>query len=153
MWQPPGYRVKAYVESLRKNAQARKRAAAQPGQRICRVKTDLAILDALGTPTKVIEARLLLNEFKVEGISVFSAEPIKPGTPVAITIQEPTIFYIAGTIGSSKLLLTKTSVFSNQSFPYLLQITFDINSDSEREIIRQFSETLIPLYLEKSRAA
>jgi len=104
-----------------------------------------------GDQEEIILGKVILNDFKSRGISIYTSEAIVVGQEVSITIEEPTQFFCKGQVIWSQL--EDARVISENPLKYRMGIEFHFESESEENAVRDYCEQLNREHLFRRKAA
>lgn len=100
-------------------------------------------LSGLGAdPTKIIEARVLLNDITPKGIGIFSTSPMLPSQEISITVDQPKRLYVRGRIIWCMEHNANSHVLSESKYSYRVGIQFIFDTDEERKVLEAYVQDL-----------
>ncbi len=145
-WEVPRYRIRAYIRGLKK-LETITRNRKKRGYKLRRTLAELKVIEGAAYPVDVVQARVVLNDISSHGLMLFCSRPLREGQLMAITIQEPYLFYAQGKVMSCHQLSLKTSILTDEPFPYRVQIKFEFHSLFERNAVRMYCQEVLKKYL------
>lgn len=116
---------------------------AKPRVHLKRVTAELKVIGgALGAPSQVTSARILLNDLSAKGISIFCAEAIPEGTTVGLTLEQPKRFFARGKVLYSQKIESSGAILSTDNFNYRIGIEFNFQSEEEEKEVTDFCDSV-----------
>jgi hypothetical protein len=112
---------------------------------LCRVSAELKVRsrdNVVPLQPTVLEARLILCDFRANWVGLFVPELIQPGTEIAFTLEQPTRFFCHGRVDSCNFRTDSSRVFSQKAFDYRLGFTILHRSAEEAEMVQRFVDEL-----------
>jgi hypothetical protein len=95
-----------------------------------RVECRLALEGSSGTPGEELHARLLLNDFCLQGAALFTARPVVPGSKAKLFLKEPRELALPGRILWSREYIEKKRVFTSDPHCFRLGFSFELAENS-----------------------
>lgn len=112
-----------------------------------RTMAELKVIEGAAFPPDLMHARVVLNDISPWGLMLFTSEPLREGQTIAITIQEPYLFYAQGKVMSCHQTSLKTRILTEDPHPYRVQIKFEFHSLFERNAVRMYCQEVLKKYL------
>lgn len=147
MWQSQNQRPKAPPVATSTTGKRRDRERRRLPVHIKRARAELKSVTSLGAAPIVAEARVVLNDMSIKGVGLFAPVELVPGTVVAITISEPTQFFIKGRVVWCQEHDATSHVLSKNAFSFRVGIEFLYENPSEQQAVKQYLEVLARDYL------
>jgi len=104
-------------------------------------------------PKDLVAARILLNDLKPEGLTMFTEKPLMVGDSIRITLLEPTHFYCKGRVVWCQELPSEGRILSPFSFTYRVGIQFEFDSELDSQRIKKYCEKILEEELRISEEA
>lgn len=105
-------------------------------------------LSGLGAdPTKIIEARVLLNDITPKGIGLFTTSPMLPSQEISITVDQPKRLYVRGRIVWCMEHNANTHILSETKYAYRVGIQFIFDTEEERQALAKYVQELEAQFL------
>ena len=145
-WEVPRYRIKAYIRGLRRLESHAKKYKKAPF-RLRRTLAELKIIEGSAFPPDIMHARVVLNDISPWGLMLFTSTPLREGQVIAITIQEPYLFYAQGKVMSCHPASLSARILTENPHPYRVQIKFEFHSLFERNAVRMYCQEVLKKYL------
>jgi hypothetical protein len=146
MWDVPRYRIRAYVQGLRR-ARAWKALKPQNSLRIRRTQAEILVTEGFASPAEVVTCRLILNELTPAGVHVYSSRYFVPGQIIALTVHAPRFFYVQATVVSCAKRSLDHRVLSDDPQSYRVDLKFLFASNEERRAVREYCQDFLGRYL------
>ena len=138
MYDVPRYRIKAYVQNLRRSRQQIQRLTQRI--HILRSRAEIRVTDGMTLPFRPVLCRVILNEMTAMGVYLYSSDAISPGQRVSLTIQEPRMFYSRGIVLSCQPVFRSGGVISETPLRYRIAVEFQFQTREEREAVTDYCE-------------
>lgn len=136
-WDGFGFNRWRYRERVRAERARRRRERAKYHLAISQAEIRLSE----GVSSRVVEARVLLNEVNEFICALFTREPIKAGNEVALTIQHPKQFYVRARVVGSCLYGRSTAVLSETGgFEYRIWLKPVFETEEEARDVRAYAD-------------
>lgn len=87
------------------------------------------------------QARVVLSELTVDGVVLYSAEPLAPNTEVKLTIENPEKFEIEAKIVWCQYQDSSARIITTNAFPYRMGVAFRWAKDEDKEKFDRFVKT------------
>ncbi|MBN23226.1 MAG: hypothetical protein CL678_18215 [Bdellovibrionaceae bacterium] len=144
MWQTQHPKAKAAAVAKKKRQEENRKNSYS----LKRVSAELKVGTTPGQPQKIIDARVVLNDFRRRGVSVFTKESMPIGEMISVTLERPKRFYCrAKIVQCEQKHNAGMLVLSKENFNYRLALEFVFDSDEEKESIAEYCKELIENYL------
>lgn len=147
MWHTPNQRLRAIA-----NARKRERDRLKRPFHIKRVLADVILRsgDQILEEVAPLPVRVILNDFTVRGVGLFSQTPLSPGQEIILGITAPMKLDIRARVIWCQQHDANTHVLSEQPFSYRMSIEFMVPPD-DQPTIKAFWEESCRSYLYASR--
>ncbi|MGE0616490.1 MAG: hypothetical protein AB7P04_12720 [Bacteriovoracia bacterium] len=104
-----------------------------------RVPAQIRISGGLGGVTQVVQARIVSTDLAEKRVRIFTPVELPEGLEVSITFADPQQFYIKGKVRWSREHNLHRTVMSSVNYPYRSEISFVMETEAERERVREFA--------------
>lgn len=115
-----------------------------------RVDCSLEAVSSSGEPQSV-RVRLLLNDLKPEGVSIFCPRRVEPGAKARLTLSAPKVLVLPGQVEWLKECVQKRRVFSESVHCFRVGLHFEFATPEEAAQLKAYCEELAKVF--PSRAA
>jgi c-di-GMP-binding flagellar brake protein YcgR len=137
MWQAPNQRLKA---------QANQKRSTERGKlsfHIKRVSVTLLLQVPGGEPVR-IDARVLLNDFSLTGMGIFTAHHFNPDDLVTVVFESPKKLEMKARIAwCQDYQISGTKVLRAQSLSYRAGVEFLFTAEEEEKAVKEFCDELV----------
>ena len=138
MWDLPQYKNKSHLNAWKRNQRERAKQRNRPTLHIRRTLAELRVFEQALGPSKIIVSRLVLNDLSPIGVYVFSQEPVRAGSRLALAMQAPLSFFARGKVLSCQPTLGQVRVLSESPYKYRVTVLFEFDSKEELQLVEEF---------------
>jgi hypothetical protein len=142
MWEVPKYRVRAYLRSLRESRRRQQEKIRRSSMVFKRARAEVRVSDGFTGQIELYPARVILNDFTHFGLKIFTQKALRPGTEVALTLEEPRYFYIRGKVRWCHDLPFDQRVLTDQPYRHRVWIDFNFSSSAEETAVESYCRQL-----------
>lgn len=105
-------------------------------------RTPVRIAFKIADGTEVVaQARVVLSELTVDGVVLYSAEPLAPNTEVKLTIENPEKFNIEAQIVWCQYQDSSARILTQNAFGYRMGVAFRWVNDEDKNRFDVFAKT------------
>lgn len=91
----------------------------------------------------ILNARIVLNDFKPTGVEVYCTGKLTKGQKIALTLDHPKRFYSNGVILWCEELQLGHRIISENPFSFRVGIQFTFASDEEKKTVAEYAEEIL----------